>query len=110
MLSVLVLFLLAGMTTVAVAQEDERDPPQERLMTKTGTTEEFGGGDYVLIDFGKDAKFVRRYGDLHNDAVASLRRFFGDVQRGAFPGDEQTYHMPDDALTALLEEEPQSGE
>jgi 3-methyl-2-oxobutanoate hydroxymethyltransferase len=64
--------------------------------------------DVLGLKVGKDAKFVRRYADLHNDAVAALRRFFGDIEGGAFPGDDETYHMSDEAAAALLGEEPPS--
>ena len=60
--------------------------------------------DVLGLKVGKDAKFVRRYGDMHNEAVAALRRFFGDVQSGAFPGDAETYHMSDEAVALLLGE------
>lgn len=64
--------------------------------------------DVLGLKVGKDAKFVRRYADLHHDAVAALRRFFGDIESGAFPGDDETYHMSDEAAAALLGEEPPS--
>ncbi|MEE8331559.1 MAG: 3-methyl-2-oxobutanoate hydroxymethyltransferase [Acidimicrobiia bacterium] len=66
--------------------------------------------DVLGLKVGKDAKFVRRYGDLHNDAVASLRRFFDDITSGAFPGDDETYHMSQEAAAALLSEETPSAE
>lgn len=66
--------------------------------------------DVLGLKVGKDAKFVRRYGDLHNDAVASLRRFFDDITSGAFPGDDETYHMSQEAAAALLSEEEPSAE
>lgn len=61
--------------------------------------------DVLGLKVGKDAKFVRRYAELHTDAVAALRRFFGDIESGAFPGDDETYHMSEEAATALLGEE-----
>ncbi|MDH3731176.1 MAG: 3-methyl-2-oxobutanoate hydroxymethyltransferase [Acidimicrobiia bacterium] len=66
--------------------------------------------DVLGLKVGKDAKFVRRYGDLHNEAVTSLRRFFDDIATGAFPGDDETYHMPPEAAAALLSEETPSAE
>jgi 3-methyl-2-oxobutanoate hydroxymethyltransferase len=66
--------------------------------------------DVLGLKVGKDAKFVRRYADLHNEAVTALRKFFDDVTSGVFPGDAETYHMPDDATAALLGEEPPSAE
>ncbi len=55
-----------------------------------------------------EPKFVRRYADLAEDAVAALERFFADVESGAFPSDDETYHMSDesaDILRGLVERE-----
>jgi len=54
----------------------------------------FGGGDHL-------PKFVRPYASLADDAVDALERFFGDVQSGAFPSDEETYHMSEASFVAL---------
>lgn len=48
-------------------------------------------------------KFVRRYADLRGQAVEALQSFFTDVQSGEFPGDEETYHMGEEAERAFLE-------
>jgi 3-methyl-2-oxobutanoate hydroxymethyltransferase len=64
--------------------------------------------DVLGLKVGKDAKFVRRYGDMHNQAVQSLRRFFDDVKSGDFPGDDETYHMSTEAAAVLLEEDASS--
>jgi 3-methyl-2-oxobutanoate hydroxymethyltransferase len=49
------------------------------------------------------AKFVRQYASLADDAVAALERFFEDVQKGNFPSDEESYHLPEDVARALME-------
>ena len=49
-------------------------------------------------------KFVRTYADLRAEAVRGLEEFFADVQSGAFPAEAETYHMPDEAVRALLED------
>ena len=49
------------------------------------------------------AKFVRRYANLADDAVAALERFFADIQSGAFPADEETYHMAGESAEILTE-------
>lgn len=54
----------------------------------------FGGGDYL-------PKFVRPYANLADDAVAALERFFDDIETGAFPSADETYHMPDDSFDIL---------
>ncbi|MEX2323104.1 MAG: 3-methyl-2-oxobutanoate hydroxymethyltransferase [Acidimicrobiia bacterium] len=48
-------------------------------------------------------KFVRRYADLEDVAVDAVERFFEDVQKGDFPSEEETYHMPEKAARELLE-------
>jgi len=54
----------------------------------------FGGGDYL-------PKFVRPYANLADDAVAALERFFDDIETGAFPSADETYHMPDESFEIL---------
>lgn len=53
-----------------------------------------GGGDYL-------PKFVRQYSNLADDAVDALQRFFADVQSGDFPGEAETYHMPEESAEIL---------
>jgi 3-methyl-2-oxobutanoate hydroxymethyltransferase len=55
-------------------------------------------------------KFVRRYADLEELATEAVRQFFEDVQKGDFPSDEETYHMPEEAARALLSEDFESGD
>ena len=55
-----------------------------------------GGGEYL-------PKFVRPYADLAGGAVDALKRFFADVESGAFPSEDETYHMPDESF-AILED------
>jgi 3-methyl-2-oxobutanoate hydroxymethyltransferase len=55
------------------------------------------GGGYL-------PKFVRQYADLRQVAIDGLESFFSDVQSGAFPTDEETYHMSDEVVRALLED------
>lgn len=57
--------------------------------------------DLVNLTFGPPAKFVRRYGDaatLFRDAVEHYRE---DVERRAFPSDEESYHLPEAVRQAL---------
>jgi 3-methyl-2-oxobutanoate hydroxymethyltransferase len=54
-----------------------------------------GGGEYL-------PKFVRAYAHLADDAVDALERFFADVQNGAFPSSDETYHMSEEPFEALL--------
>jgi 3-methyl-2-oxobutanoate hydroxymethyltransferase len=62
--------------------------------------------DVLGLHDGRVPKFVRKYANLFDDAVAALRAYVGDVQGGAFPGDEESYHMSEEAARALFKEEP----
>ncbi len=53
-----------------------------------------GSGDF-------QPKFVRRYANLADDAVAAMERFFADIESGDFPSDEETYHMAADSAEIL---------
>jgi 3-methyl-2-oxobutanoate hydroxymethyltransferase len=53
-----------------------------------------GSGDF-------QPKFVRRYADLADDAVAALEAFFADIESGEFPSEDETYHMAADSAEIL---------
>lgn len=57
--------------------------------------------DLVGLGFGRYPKFVRRYEELGKRAVAALSAYVSDVQSGAFPGEEETYHLPEDVAAEL---------
>ena len=46
-------------------------------------------------------KFVRRYADLKSASIDALSSFADDVRTGAFPNDEESYHMGDSEADAL---------
>jgi 3-methyl-2-oxobutanoate hydroxymethyltransferase len=46
-------------------------------------------------------KFVRRYANLHDDALDAVSRFAADVRSGSFPSNAETYHIADDLTDAL---------
>jgi len=46
-------------------------------------------------------KFVRRYAALKADGVAALGAWAADVRSGAFPSEEETYHLPAATAAAL---------
>ena len=46
-------------------------------------------------------KFVRRYANLHADAVSAVARFASDVREGSFPSSDETYHVADDVAEAI---------
>ena len=46
-------------------------------------------------------KFVRRYADLGNEAIAAVQRYADDVRNGTFPSSEETYHAADSVSESL---------
>ena len=46
-------------------------------------------------------KFVRRYADLKTSSVEALAAFAADVRSGAFPNDDESYHLSDEQAEAL---------
>lgn len=58
--------------------------------------------DVLGLGVGDDPKFVRRYAELAQDATAALRSFFSDIESGAFPTEDETYHMSEEAVAELL--------
>jgi 3-methyl-2-oxobutanoate hydroxymethyltransferase len=63
--------------------------------------------DVLGLGSGRYPKFVRNYANLADDAVAALQRFVADVGSGAFPGDDESYHVTDEVAAELLRS-PQS--
>ena len=59
--------------------------------------------DVLGLHDKRTAKFVKQYARLADDAVVALERFFADIQSGAFPGEEETYHMPEESARILQE-------
>jgi len=55
-----------------------------------------------FTDGAHQPKFVRRYAELSDIAVEAIERFFEDVQKGDFPSEAETYHMPEKAAKDLL--------
>lgn len=51
-------------------------------------------------------KFVRKYANLREQAIAALTEYAADVRNETFPGEAETYHMSAEAAEALFEEEP----
>lgn len=55
------------------------------------------------------AKFVRKYAQLADVAVAALEQYVTDVRSGDFPGEDETYHMPEESAEILREMTEASG-
>jgi 3-methyl-2-oxobutanoate hydroxymethyltransferase len=50
--------------------------------------------DLVNMTFAPPAKFVRRYGDAAGLIRTAVEHYREDVERRAFPSDEESYHLP----------------
>ena len=46
-------------------------------------------------------KFVRRYGELKTATVDALSEYVADVRSGAFPTDDESYHLSDEQAEAF---------
>ncbi len=44
---------------------------------------------------------MRRYAELKADGVGALEAFAADVRSGAFPADDESYHLAGDVAEAL---------
>lgn len=60
--------------------------------------------DVLGLGDGNYPKFVRPYANLADDAVAALERFKADIQKGSFPGDDESYHVTDEIAAELLKD------
>jgi len=58
--------------------------------------------DVLGLGSGSYPKFVRSYAHLADDAVAALGRYKADVESGAFPADDESYHVSDEVASELL--------
>jgi 3-methyl-2-oxobutanoate hydroxymethyltransferase len=57
--------------------------------------------DVLGIEDRMAPKFVRRYAELKADGVGALEAFAADVRSGAFPADDESYHLAGDVAEAL---------
>lgn len=57
--------------------------------------------DLVGLGFGRYPKFVRRYEEFAERGTAALSAYVADVRSGEFPGDEETYHLPEEVAAEL---------
>jgi 3-methyl-2-oxobutanoate hydroxymethyltransferase len=57
--------------------------------------------DLVNLTFAPAAKFVRRYADAGALIRTAIEHYREDVERRAFPSDEESYHLPEAARQAL---------
>jgi 3-methyl-2-oxobutanoate hydroxymethyltransferase len=57
--------------------------------------------DILNLTFGPPAKFVRRYGDGAALITQAVEAFRADVRARRYPGDEESYHLPEETKQAL---------
>lgn len=60
--------------------------------------------DVLGLGSGSYPKFVRPYASLADEAVRALESYKADLQSGAFPGDEESYHLAEDVVSELLKD------
>jgi len=64
--------------------------------------------DLVNLTFAPPAKFVRRYADAGALIRSAVETYREDVERRAFPSDEESYHLPE-AVRRVLDGMPKAG-
>lgn len=57
--------------------------------------------DMLGLSFGKLARFVRPYANLHEVMTDAVTRYADDVRNGTYPSDEESYALPADAAEEL---------
>jgi 3-methyl-2-oxobutanoate hydroxymethyltransferase len=60
--------------------------------------------DLLGLTEGKQPRFVKRYANLAQEIRQALRTYADEVRRGAYPGEEHAYAMPEDELTLFSAE------
>ena len=57
--------------------------------------------DILNLTFAQPAKFVRQYGDAQALIKGAVTRFKEDVESGAYPSEDESYHLPKDTKAAF---------
>jgi 3-methyl-2-oxobutanoate hydroxymethyltransferase len=57
--------------------------------------------DMLGLSFGKQARFVRPYANLHQTITEAVTRFADDVRNGTYPSAEESYGLPAEAADEL---------
>jgi 3-methyl-2-oxobutanoate hydroxymethyltransferase len=57
--------------------------------------------DLVGLTFSPPAKFVRKYADVRGVIAGAIREFKQDVETGAYPGEDESYHLPREVAESL---------
>lgn len=57
--------------------------------------------DMLGLSFGKLARFVRPYANLHETITDAVTRYADDVRNGTYPSDTESYALPPEAAAEL---------
>ena len=57
--------------------------------------------DMLGLSFGKLARFVRPYANLHDVMTEAVTRYADDVRNGTYPSDDESYALPAEAAEEL---------
>ena len=57
--------------------------------------------DLLGLTNGRTPKFARRYADIAETIRNAVGRYVEDVQKGAFPSDAESYHLPSEARDSV---------
>jgi len=57
--------------------------------------------DMLGLSFGKQARFVRPYANLHDTITEAVSRFAEDVRNGTYPSEQESYGLPAEAAEEL---------
>ena len=57
--------------------------------------------DMLGLSFGKLARFVRPYANLHEVMTDAVTRYADDVRNGTYPSDQESYALPAEAAAEL---------
>jgi len=60
--------------------------------------------DVLGMTYGRQPRFVRRFADLHAEAVRGIAAYRAAVESGDFPNESETYHMDGEAADILMRE------
>jgi len=62
--------------------------------------------DMLGLSFGKLARFVRPYANLHEVMTGAISRYADDVRSGVYPSDDESYALPAEAAEELSISQP----
>lgn len=62
--------------------------------------------DMLGLSFGKLARFVRPYANLHEVITEAVTRYADDVRSGTYPSNDESYALPAEAAEELKLEKP----